>query len=85
MTLVDSLLLDAKQAVLNEHHGRFRIPRLEGGPDEGLQQFRVTFSCVNDLLDESSVCWSPRSKTTKTSLIHPISRPKIDPPSADIA
>jgi hypothetical protein len=53
MTPVDSLLLDAKQAILDEQHRRFRILHREGRLDEALQQLHVTVSCANDLLNES--------------------------------
>jgi hypothetical protein len=53
MTSVDSLMLDAKQAILDEHHRRFRLLHQEGRLQEAIQQFHVTISCANDLLNES--------------------------------
>ena len=53
MTSIDSLLLDAKQAILDEHHQRFRALQKEGRWMEALQQFHTTMTCVSDLLNES--------------------------------
>ena len=53
MTSVDSLMLDAKQAILDEHHRRFQILHQEGRWEEAIHQIHVTLSCAADLLDES--------------------------------
>lgn len=53
MTAVDSLMLDAKQAILDEHHRRFQTLHQEGRWDEALQQIHLTLSCATDLLSES--------------------------------
>ena len=53
MTAVDSLMLDAKQAILDEHHRRFQTLHQEGRWDEALQQIHITLSCATDLLSES--------------------------------
>ncbi|HEU4685955.1 MAG TPA: hypothetical protein VFS39_15725 [Nitrospira sp.] len=53
MTPADSLVLDAKQAILNEQHRRFQTLQREGRWPEALQQFQVTMSCAADLLAES--------------------------------
>lgn len=53
MTAIDSLMLDAKQAILDEHHRRFQILHQEGRWEEALQQIHVTMSCAADLLNES--------------------------------
>jgi hypothetical protein len=53
VTSVDSLILDAKQAILDEHHRRFKILHQEGRWEEALQQIYVTLSCAADLLNES--------------------------------
>lgn len=50
MTPTDSLMLDAKQAILEEQHRRFRTLQEEGRVQEALQQFRVTLACASDLL-----------------------------------
>jgi hypothetical protein len=53
VTSVDSLLLDAKEAILDEHHQRFQALQKEGRWMEALQQFHTTMTCVSDLLNES--------------------------------
>ena len=53
MTAIDSLMLDAKQAILEEHHRRFQSLYQEGRREEALQQIHVTLSCAADLLNES--------------------------------
>lgn len=53
MTPVDSLMLDAKQAILDEHHRRFQTFHQEGRWEEALQQIYITLSCATDLLSES--------------------------------
>lgn len=53
MTAVDGLMLDAKQAIMEEHHRRFQTLQQEGRWQEALQQVQVTLSCATDLLNES--------------------------------
>lgn len=53
MTVVDSLMLDAKQAIMDEQHRRFQTLHQEGRWEEALQQIHVTLSCATDLLNES--------------------------------
>ncbi|MCX5723923.1 MAG: hypothetical protein NTX84_05270 [Nitrospirae bacterium] len=53
MTAVDALMLEAKQAIMEEHHHRFQTLRQEGRWGEALQQVHVTLSCATDLLNES--------------------------------
>lgn len=53
MTAVDSLMLDAKQAIMDEHHRRFQTLHQEGRWEEALQQIHVTLTCATDLLNES--------------------------------
>ena len=53
MTAVDSLMLDAKQAIMDEHHRCFQTLHQEGRWEEALEQIHVTLSCATDLLDES--------------------------------
>ena len=53
MTAVDSLMLDAKQAIMDEHHRRFQTLHEEGRWEEALQQIHVTLTCATDLLNES--------------------------------
>ena len=53
MTAIDSLMLDAKQAILDEHHRRFQTLHQEGRWEEALKQIHVIMSCAADLLNES--------------------------------
>jgi hypothetical protein len=46
-------MLDAKQAIMDEHHRRFQTFYQEGRWEEALQQIHVTLICATDLLDES--------------------------------
>lgn len=49
----DSLMLDAKQAILEEQHRRFQALQREGKWAEAMQQFQTTMSCASDLLNDS--------------------------------
>lgn len=49
----DSLILDAKQAILEEQHRRFQALQQEGKWDEAMQQFQTTMHCASDLLNDS--------------------------------
>jgi len=53
VTTLDSLILDAKQAIMDDHHRRFQTLQQEGRWEEALQQIPVTLSCATDLLNES--------------------------------
>lgn len=53
MTAIDSLMLEAKQAIMDEHHRRFQTFQQEGRWQEALQEIHVTLSCAADLLNES--------------------------------
>lgn len=53
MTALDSLMLDAKQAIMDEHIRRFQTLHQEGRWEEALQQIHITMSCAADLLNES--------------------------------
>ena len=53
VTAVDSLMLDAKQAIMDAHHRRFQTLHQEGRWEEALQEIQVTLSCAADLLNES--------------------------------
>lgn len=53
MNSLDCLLLDAKQAILDEQHRRFQALQREGKLAEAMQQFQTTMSCASDLLNES--------------------------------
>jgi hypothetical protein len=49
----DSLMLDAKQAILEEQHRRFQTLQKEGKWAEAMQQFQTTMHCASDLLTDS--------------------------------
>ena len=53
MTSVDCLLLDAKHAILDEHHRKFQALHYEGRLQEAMQQFHVTLSCASDVLNDA--------------------------------
>lgn len=53
MNAADCLMLDAKQAILDEHHRRFQELHREGKVEEAIQQIQVTLSCAADLLNDS--------------------------------
>jgi hypothetical protein len=53
MTSADSLMLDAKQAILDEHHRRFQVMHDEGRLDEAMRQIQITLTCAADLLNDS--------------------------------
>jgi len=49
----DSLILDAKQSILEEQHRRFQALQREGKWVEAMQQFQATMTCASDLLNDS--------------------------------
>ena len=53
MTSADCLLLDAKHAILDEHHRKFQALHNEGRVDEAVKQFHVTLSCASDVLNDA--------------------------------
>jgi len=53
VTAIDSLMLDAKQAIMDEHCRRFQTLHQEGRWEEALQQIHITLRCAADLLNES--------------------------------
>jgi len=53
VTDADSLMLDAKQAILDEHHRRFQYLLQAGRWGEALQEIPVTLGCAKDLLNEA--------------------------------
>jgi len=53
MTSVDCLLLDAKHAILDEHHRKFQALHKEGRVNEAVKQFHVTLSCASDVLNDA--------------------------------
>ena len=53
MTSVDYLMLDAKQAILDEHHRRFQFMHHEGRLNEAMRDFQISLICASDLLNDS--------------------------------
>ena len=53
MTSVDCLLLDAKHAILDDHHRKFQALHEEGRFDEAVKQFHVTLTCASDVLNDA--------------------------------
>lgn len=53
MNAIDTLMLDAKQAILDDAHQRFLTLQKDGRSKEAMHQFQVTLSCASDLLNES--------------------------------
>lgn len=53
VTPIDHLMIDAKEAILEEQHRRFQDLHQEGRWVEALQQMHVTLNCASDLLNES--------------------------------
>lgn len=53
MDTVDSLMLDAKQAILDDQHRKFQVLHREGRWPEALKQFQVTMASATDLLNDS--------------------------------
>ena len=53
MTSIDSLMLDAKEAILDEHRRRFQVLHHEGRVHEAIRQFHTTLHCANDVLNDS--------------------------------
>lgn len=49
----DCLMLDAKQAILDEQHRRFQALQKEGKWAEAMQQLQTTLYCASDLLSDS--------------------------------
>lgn len=54
MSVVDSLILDAKKAILEEQHRRFEALRRDGQWEDALRQLQVTLHCAADLLTHST-------------------------------
>lgn len=53
MSSIDYLILDAKQAILEEQHRRFLALQKAGRFEEALQQYQVTLNCAAGLLNHS--------------------------------
>ncbi len=53
MTPADHLMLDAKQALLEDQHKQFQQLQKEGHWREAMHKFQATLHCASDLLDYS--------------------------------
>jgi hypothetical protein len=53
MGSVDYLILDAKQAILEEQHRRYLALQQAGRLTEAKQQYQVTLKCAVELLNHS--------------------------------
>ena len=53
MGAVDYLILDAKQAILEEQHRRYLSLQQAGRLTEAKQQYQVTLKCAVELLNHS--------------------------------
>jgi 2'-5' RNA ligase len=70
-------MMDAKQAIMDEHHRRFQTLYQEGRWEEALQQIHITLSCATDLLNESlRVLDEALDGTTPTPLTVPLPLPQ---------
>ena len=79
MTSVDCLLLDAKHAILDEHHRRFQALHDEGRLDESVKQFHVTLSCASDVLNDALQLLDEMLKAhSRARLLNPPSSPSTN-------
>ncbi|HEX2056482.1 MAG TPA: hypothetical protein VHF07_08310 [Nitrospiraceae bacterium] len=76
MSDADRLMLDAKQAILDEQHRRFQVLQQEGRWPEAMQQFQVTLGCASDLLNESVALLQRLVENRR-----PAERPSSSPPA----
>ena len=78
---VDSLMLDAKKAILEEQHRQFQDLQQAGMWPEAMEQLQVTLACAADLLKDS-VTLLERAVARK-QMNRPQQVPKLLPPSED--
>ncbi len=76
MDSVDTLMLDAKQAILDNAHSRFIALKKEGRTKEAMQQFQITLGCATDLLNESILVLE---RVLAAQSEHPIPPPSLPP------
>ncbi len=78
---VDSLMLEAKKAILEEQHRRFQEFQSAGMWQEAMKQLQVTLACAADLLRDSVALLEKAVDRKKAQM------PKLDsdffPPSED--
>jgi hypothetical protein len=79
MTSVDCLLLDAKHAILDEHHRKFQALHDEGRVDEAVKQFHVTLSCASDVLNDALQLLDDMLEAhSRATLLNPPSSPSTN-------
>jgi len=74
----DRLILDAKKAILQEQHQRFKNLQREERWDDAWKQLHVTLNCAADLLKDS-VCLLEKAVAQHTPLPPPSSSPSEPP------
>ena len=79
MTSVDCLLLDAKHAILDEHHRKFQALHDEGRLDEAVKQFHAPLSCASDVLNDALCLLEDMLEAhNRAALINPPSHPSTN-------
>ena len=78
---VDSLMLEAKKAILEEQHRQFQDLQQAGMWPEAMEQLQVTLACAADLLKDS-VTLLERAVARKQFKAQP-KPPKLLPPSEE--
>ena len=76
----ESLILDAKKAILEEQHHRFQDLQAAGMWPEAMQQLQVTLACAADLLKDS-VSLLERAVEKKKSQTPPPELDLLPPPN----
>jgi hypothetical protein len=78
MTSVDCLLLDAKHAILDEQHRKFRALHDEGRLEEAMRQFHVTLNCASDVLNDALHLLDDILESHRQMVLHPPSQPSTN-------
>jgi hypothetical protein len=78
MTSVDCLLLDAKHAILDEHHRKFQALHDEGRLDDAMRQFHVTLSCASDVLNDALRLLDDMLQAHSQAALNPPSHPSTN-------
>ena len=78
MTSVDCLLLDAKHAILDEHHRKFRALHDEGRLEEAMRQFHVTLNCASDVLNDALRLLDDILEGHRQAVLQPPSQPSTN-------
>ncbi len=77
----ESLILDAKKAILEDQHRRFQDLQAAGMWPEAMQQLQVTLACAADLLKDSVNLLERAVEKRKGQ--NPTSGPNLLPPPND--